>query len=102
MTNIGNNPTFMRQYRRVETHVINWEGNLYGKTVSVRFYKRIRDEKKFASITELVDAMKMMRNMYYHIFLYFSNCVKRISMIKSNHRYTLILFTEGVIMYEVF
>ncbi|EHM43259.1 bifunctional riboflavin kinase/FAD synthetase [Anaeroglobus geminatus] len=58
MTNIGNNPTFMRQYRRVETHVINWEGNLYGKTVSVRFYKRIRDEKKFASITELVDAMK--------------------------------------------
>ena len=40
--------------------------------------------------------------MYYHIFLYFSNCVERISMIKSNHRYTLILFTEGVIMYEVF
>ena len=58
MTNIGNNPTFSRQYRRVETHIINWSGNLYGKKLRLRFYKRLRDEKKFDSITELVAAMK--------------------------------------------
>ena len=59
MTNIGNNPTFMRQYRRVETHILDWSGDIYGKTVTLRFYKRLRDEKKFSSITELVDAMKV-------------------------------------------
>ena len=59
MTNIGNNPTFTRQYRRVETHILDWSGDIYGKTVTLRFYKRLRDEKKFSSITELVDAMKV-------------------------------------------
>jgi riboflavin kinase/FMN adenylyltransferase len=43
----------------VETHILDWSGDIYGKTVTLRFYKRLRDEKKFSSITELVDAMKV-------------------------------------------
>lgn len=37
MTNIGDNPTFENQYRRIETHVLDWDADLYGKEVSLRF-----------------------------------------------------------------
>jgi riboflavin kinase/FMN adenylyltransferase len=32
---------------------MNWEGDLYGDVVRVRFLHRLRDERKFASIEEL-------------------------------------------------
>lgn len=54
MTNIGSNPTFTDQYRRIETHIIDWQGDIYGKTLRVAFYKRLRHEITFAS----VDALK--------------------------------------------
>ena len=59
MTNIGNNPTFSNQYRRIETHVLDCQENLYGKTVSLRFRKRLRSEKVFASAEELIQQMKI-------------------------------------------
>jgi riboflavin kinase/FMN adenylyltransferase len=37
----------------METHIIGFNGNLYGSGVRVNFYKKIRDEKKFSSIEEL-------------------------------------------------
>ena len=37
----------------VEIHIINYEGNLYGKTIEVEFLKKIREEKKFNSLEEL-------------------------------------------------
>lgn len=54
MVNIGTRPTVMRGDAKViEAHLINWEGNLYGKDITVRFLKRLRDEKKFESIEAL-------------------------------------------------
>ncbi len=58
MTNIGSNPTFANQYRRIETHVLNWQEDLYGKQVSLCFKKRIRSEIVFASAAELIQQMK--------------------------------------------
>lgn len=54
MVNIGNRPTVMRGDEIVmESHLLNFNGDLYGKDITVRFIKRIRDERKFDSIEAL-------------------------------------------------
>lgn len=54
MVNIGNRPTVGGGGENImETHIIDWDGDLYGKDVTVGFLSRIRDEKKFDSIDEL-------------------------------------------------
>ena len=54
VTNIGTRPTFADQRgTSIETHVMNWTGDLYGDVVRVRFLHRLRDEKKFGSFAEL-------------------------------------------------
>ncbi|HXT64341.1 MAG TPA: bifunctional riboflavin kinase/FAD synthetase [Pyrinomonadaceae bacterium] len=54
VTNIGVRPTFGDALDpSVETHVINWSGDLYADVLRVRFLHRLRDEKKFGSIDDL-------------------------------------------------
>jgi riboflavin kinase / FMN adenylyltransferase len=54
ITNIGTRPTFTEDREpSLETFVINWEGDLYGDVLRVRFLHRLRDEKRFASAAEL-------------------------------------------------
>jgi riboflavin kinase/FMN adenylyltransferase len=54
VTNVGLRPTFADATEpSVETFVLNWDGDLYGDVVRVRFLYRIRDERKFSSIDEL-------------------------------------------------
>jgi len=54
VTNIGVRPTFGDALEpSVETHLINWSGDLYGDVLRVRFLHRLRAEKKFGSIDEL-------------------------------------------------
>jgi riboflavin kinase/FMN adenylyltransferase len=54
VTNIGTRPTFADgRGVSVETHIMNWTGDLYGDVVRVRFLQRLRDERKFGSIDEL-------------------------------------------------
>jgi riboflavin kinase/FMN adenylyltransferase len=54
VTNVGTRPTFERDAEpSVETFVINWQGDLYGDVVRVRFLHRLRDEKRFAGVEEL-------------------------------------------------
>lgn len=54
VTNVGVRPTFENDVEpSVETYVIDWDGDLYGDVVRVRFLHRLRDERKFSSIEEL-------------------------------------------------
>ena len=54
VTNVGLRPTFGDATEpSVETFVMNWDGDLYGDVVRVRFLHRLRDERKFRSIDEL-------------------------------------------------
>jgi len=54
VTNVGVRPTFADAVEpSVETFVLNWDGDLYGDVVRVRFLYRLRDERKFNSIDEL-------------------------------------------------
>lgn len=55
VTNIGVRPTFENApvLPRVETHLLDYDGDLYGKELHLEFYERLRDEKKFSAIQEL-------------------------------------------------
>jgi riboflavin kinase/FMN adenylyltransferase len=54
VTNIGTRPTFGHAGDpSIETYIMDWEGDLYGDVVRVRFLRRLRDERRFASVEEL-------------------------------------------------
>ncbi|RCX11408.1 FMN adenylyltransferase /riboflavin kinase [Anaerobacterium chartisolvens] len=60
ITNIGFNPTFEDNKRlSVETHIIDFEEDIYGKKIEVFFLSKIRDEKKFESIEQLKGQIKI-------------------------------------------
>jgi riboflavin kinase/FMN adenylyltransferase len=52
--NVGPNPTFGENARKVEVHLIGFAGQLYDQQLSVDFIKKIRDTKPFGSVQELI------------------------------------------------
>ncbi|TDY60493.1 riboflavin kinase/FMN adenylyltransferase [Aminivibrio pyruvatiphilus] len=58
--NVGVNPTFRQEDRgiRAETHIIGYNGSLYGNKIAVFFEEFLRDEEKFDSPEQLVFRMK--------------------------------------------
>ena len=59
MGNIGKNPTFGDvKEARLEVNIFDFNGNLYGKEITVAFIERIRGEVKFASVDALVEQIK--------------------------------------------
>ena len=55
--NIGPNPTFGENARKVEVHVIGFEGDLYGQELAVDFLDRLRDTRPFSGVPELVEQL---------------------------------------------
>jgi riboflavin kinase/FMN adenylyltransferase len=54
ITNVGVRPTFdSDRVPSIETYVFDFDGDLYGDVLRVRFLHRIRDERKFGGIEEL-------------------------------------------------
>lgn len=54
VTNVGTRPTFETGSEpSVETFVMNWDGDLYGDVIRVRFLYRLRNEQKFNSVEAL-------------------------------------------------
>ncbi|MBU1451004.1 MAG: bifunctional riboflavin kinase/FAD synthetase [Proteobacteria bacterium] len=51
--NIGNNPTFDDGALSVETHLLDFDGDLYGQDIRLHFVERLRGEKRFDSAEEL-------------------------------------------------
>jgi riboflavin kinase/FMN adenylyltransferase len=53
--NIGRRPTLgtPAPQLRVEAHLLGFAGGLYGKELTLTFVRKLRDEKKFASLDEL-------------------------------------------------
>ncbi|WP_283641326.1 bifunctional riboflavin kinase/FAD synthetase [Mesonia mobilis] len=58
MMNIGYNPTVGGSEKTIETYFFNLDKNLYGKKLQIEMLKRIREEKKFSGVEELIGAMK--------------------------------------------
>lgn len=53
VTNIGHNPTFGQGPLSIETHILDYSGDLLGQTIRVNFMHRLRAEKTYKSIEEL-------------------------------------------------
>lgn len=57
-TSIGVRPTFGEGSRTVEAYLVDFDGDLYGKTMTLEFVSRLRDERKFDDAEALVSQMK--------------------------------------------
>jgi len=53
VTNVGIKPTVGKFHKNMETHIFNFDKELYGKTIRVEFVKKMREEKKFETLDEL-------------------------------------------------
>jgi riboflavin kinase/FMN adenylyltransferase len=51
---IGVNPHYGGDERRIEPHLLDFEGDLYGRRLIVELWRRLRDERAFSSEEELV------------------------------------------------
>ena len=60
ITNIGVNPTFKEcNEKTVETNIFDFSEDIYGEELKVLFHKRVRNEKKFSSVNELVEQISL-------------------------------------------
>ena len=57
VTNVGVKPTIGTYEKNIETHIFDFDKELYGKHITVEFLKRMRNEKKFDSLEELSAAI---------------------------------------------
>ena len=69
MTNIGTRPTFQNDGRVVvETHVLEFEGDLYGSQIRLGFVQRMRDERPFEDMGALRAQLEADRDHAQHLF----------------------------------
>lgn len=58
VVNIGERPTVAGDKVTVEAHILDYSGDLYGRSVDLKFYRKIRDEKKFENLDRLKEQIK--------------------------------------------
>ncbi len=54
---VGTPPTFPEARDYVEAHLIDFEGDLYDRTLTIEFFERLRPQQAFASLTDLTAAI---------------------------------------------
>lgn len=59
ITNIGFRPTFGNFNLQIESHIFNFNEQVYGKSITIEFLTRIRDEKKFETVEKLIENIEM-------------------------------------------
>ncbi|MDR0569989.1 MAG: bifunctional riboflavin kinase/FAD synthetase [Clostridiales Family XIII bacterium] len=55
VTNVGVRPTIGDEKKSIETHLFDMNEDLYGKHISVEFFKRVREERKFDGLPALAE-----------------------------------------------
>ena len=58
ITNIGHRPTFGKKDLLIESHLFDFDEFIYGANIKIEFIERIRSEKKFDSVEELIENIK--------------------------------------------
>ena len=61
MMNIGYNPTFNNKSKKIENHFFYLDKNLYGKIIKIELLEYIREEKRFETIDDLIQRLKLDR-----------------------------------------
>ncbi|GAA0735011.1 bifunctional riboflavin kinase/FAD synthetase [Clostridium oceanicum] len=62
ITNVGYNPTLDDGKLSIETHMLGFDKDIYGAKIAIKFIKKIREEKKFASTDELASQLEKDKN----------------------------------------
>ncbi|HEV3204180.1 MAG TPA: bifunctional riboflavin kinase/FAD synthetase [Gemmataceae bacterium] len=57
--NIGPNPTFGEAQRKIEVHLIDFQGDLLGQILELEFVDRLRDTRAFPSLDQLVAQIRL-------------------------------------------
>jgi riboflavin kinase/FMN adenylyltransferase len=57
--NVGPNPTFGEHARKVEVHLIDFNGDLYGQELSIDFIERLRETRPFRGVDDLLAQMRI-------------------------------------------
>lgn len=57
VTNVGRRPTVGGDRVTVETHLLEFDDDLYGETIEVRFLEKLRDERRFDDLPALADQL---------------------------------------------
>jgi riboflavin kinase/FMN adenylyltransferase len=58
VTSYGTRPTFAGADQRIETHILDFQGDLYDREIEVRLLAFIRPELRFSSVDDLVATMR--------------------------------------------
>jgi len=57
-TSVGTNPTFGGKEQTVETYILDFDKNIYGQSLSISFYEKLRNELTFNSVDNLIAQVK--------------------------------------------
>jgi riboflavin kinase/FMN adenylyltransferase len=68
LTNIGVRPTFNETEPTIETHLLRYSGDLYGRRVRLSFVQRLRDERRFDNVDALRAQIEADRRRADHLF----------------------------------
>ena len=68
LTNIGVRPTFNESEPTIETHLLRYSGDLYGRRVRLSFVQRLRDERRFDDVDALRAQIEADRRRADHLF----------------------------------
>lgn len=59
VTNIGQNPTFKNTDQiHIETNLFDFDLDIYGERLEIQFLKKVRDERKFPTVNDLISQIK--------------------------------------------
>jgi len=58
VVNVGERPTFAERGLSVEIHVLDFEGELYGRFMDVTLVEKLRDEQRFGRVEDLVEQIR--------------------------------------------
>ena len=59
IANLGYNPTFQGQKFKMEVHLFDFSADIYGCDIEVQFFDRIRSERRFSSVDELIHQLSL-------------------------------------------
>jgi len=68
ITNVGVRPTFGEKELTVETHLLRYSGDLYGRSVRLGFVQRVRDERQFPDVDALREQIEADRRVADRLF----------------------------------
>lgn len=54
MTYVGTRPTINSGVRQIETHLLDFAGDLYGQTIEVAMLKKLRDDQQFPNLDDMI------------------------------------------------